>query len=178
MNAPLIQHLAFPSFTQGHHTVSKLSADTGSLFYLMKNLWKHKCMKILIQNLFQPNLCADHKKRQNDMSYFVKLWERKKKLHLSNRLRELIAHFIAKHSFCSRFMCFHQIQWVSIFFCLSCSLTILNTFEKSSLQTPLFFAKMSCFVLCFSSWNSITKLGSDHISQPQVTKEYKHSANC
>ena len=59
-------------------------------------------------------------------------------MHLSNRLRELIAHFIAKHSFCSRFMCFHQIQWVSIFFCLSCSLTILNTFEKSSLQTPLF----------------------------------------
>ena len=75
-----------------------------------KSMNVSKCIKIHIQNLFQPNLCAHHKKRQNDMSHFVKLWERRKKLHQSNRLRELIAHFIAKHSFCSRFMCFHQIQ--------------------------------------------------------------------
>ena len=131
-------------------------------------------MKILIQNLFSPNLCTDHKRRQNDTSYFVKLWEREKKMHLSNRLRELIAHFIAKHSFCSRFICFHQIQWVSIFFCLSCSLTILNTFEKSSLQTPLFSPK--CRVLSCVFPHEILSQNWALITSRNL--KLQHSVNC
>ena len=132
------------------------------------NAWKWKYSFRIYSNPISVQII---KKGQNDMSYFVKLWERKKKLHLSNRLRELIAHFIAKHSFCSRFMCFHQIQWVSIFFCLSCSLTILNTFEKSSLQTLLFSPKchvLSCVFpheILSQNWALITS------HKPQVTTQ-------
>ena len=110
----IFQFYEFLAFYERNQTTTSLQSTQKvretNRFQIVQEKYERKCIKILIQNLLQPNLCADHKKRQNDMSHFVKLWERRKKLHQSNRLRELIAHFIAKHSFCSRFMCFHQIQ--------------------------------------------------------------------